>query len=290
MEFVGPLPKTKSGNRYLIVATEALTRWPEAKAVKDATARTAAAFLWDLIMDYGAPETIPTDRVLHFLNQVVERLTSFFEIRHLRTSGYRPQTNGLTERFNGTLCKALAKMAAERGEEWDQFVPVILFAYRTRRNPSTGVSPFEAMYGVRPRLLEGHVQMFKDEESRTDYLEEVRGMVATPTRRKVARFRTGDRVLLRKPTHVSKLESPWAGPFLIRQTGPGDTYLLESEGEAFKHLVNGDRLREFHEREGTLDEVDESGKRRRDVVTESLADFPKGKIHYRYSGPAVQTR
>ena len=38
IDFVGPLPKTSNGNKYIIVAMDYLTKWPEAKAVPRATA------------------------------------------------------------------------------------------------------------------------------------------------------------------------------------------------------------------------------------------------------------
>src|SRR5271168_4342126 len=120
LDFVGPLPESHSGNQYIIVATEALTRWPIAQAVPTADAKTAARFLYDqIVLQFGPPETILTDQGTHFLNKTMERLTDYMGTRHLRTTPYHPQTNGMTERFNGTLCKALAKLAMYDQREWD---------------------------------------------------------------------------------------------------------------------------------------------------------------------------
>src|SRR5436305_984928 len=38
IDFVGPLERTKRRNRYILVVTDYLTKWPEAKAMKEATA------------------------------------------------------------------------------------------------------------------------------------------------------------------------------------------------------------------------------------------------------------
>jgi hypothetical protein len=58
----GPLPETKSGNKYILVAIDHYSKWCEVKAVADHGARTAAKFLEDdLICRYGVPKFILTD-------------------------------------------------------------------------------------------------------------------------------------------------------------------------------------------------------------------------------------
>jgi transposase InsO family protein len=169
MDFVGPLPNTDTRNQYILLATEALTRWPLAKVTPTADAGTIAKFLYeDIVLQFGAPTTLLTDRGTHFLNRVVDHLVEIMETQHLKTMGYHPQTNGLTERFNGTLCKALAKCAYVMGKNWDLFVPTILFAYQVRKQTTTGQSPFMMMYGVEPHvpgLFQTALERFLDHET-----------------------------------------------------------------------------------------------------------------------------
>jgi hypothetical protein len=50
IDFVGTLPETANGNRYLLVAQDYLTKWPFARATKDARAITVAQFIYDEII------------------------------------------------------------------------------------------------------------------------------------------------------------------------------------------------------------------------------------------------
>ncbi len=62
LDTIGPLPKTKSGNKYILVAIDHYSKWCEAKAVVDHGVKTAARFLEDdLICKYGVPKFILTD-------------------------------------------------------------------------------------------------------------------------------------------------------------------------------------------------------------------------------------
>jgi hypothetical protein len=62
MDTAGPLPETKSGNRYILVAIDHYSKWCEAKAVADHGAKTAARFLEDeVICRYGVPKFVLTD-------------------------------------------------------------------------------------------------------------------------------------------------------------------------------------------------------------------------------------
>ncbi|CAG8737466.1 13340_t:CDS:1, partial [Cetraspora pellucida] len=50
IDIVGPLKIIPNGNRYIVVATEYLTKWPEAKAIPDMKATTIAKFIYDEII------------------------------------------------------------------------------------------------------------------------------------------------------------------------------------------------------------------------------------------------
>jgi hypothetical protein len=57
-----PLLETKSGNRYILVAIDHYSKWCEARAVADHSAKTASRFLEDdIICKYGVPRFILTD-------------------------------------------------------------------------------------------------------------------------------------------------------------------------------------------------------------------------------------
>jgi hypothetical protein len=147
IDFVGPLPRTINGNRYIIVAMDYFTKWPEAKPLPRATAEETSNFIYnEIICRHGCPKYLLSDRGTHFNNKIIEELTEKFEIKHLFSSPYHPQTNGLVERFNRTLCESLAKMV-NKVEEWDDYIAPILFAYRTSKQAATKMTPFFLTYG-----------------------------------------------------------------------------------------------------------------------------------------------
>ena len=77
---------------------------------------------------------------------MMKELCEKFKIRHKLSSPYHPQTNGLIERFNRTLCESLAKIS-EQEEQWDKHIEEALFAYRTSKQKTTGRTPFYLTYG-----------------------------------------------------------------------------------------------------------------------------------------------
>src|SRR5438445_11074691 len=98
IDFVGPLPITEKGNKYIIVAIDYFTKWPEAKAVKEATAKEVSTFiLEEIICRHGCPKRILTDRGSHFNNEMIRELTEKFKVKHGFSLPYHPKTNGLVE-------------------------------------------------------------------------------------------------------------------------------------------------------------------------------------------------
>ena len=69
IDVVGPLPETTNGNKYIVVAMDYFTKWPEARALKEANAREISRFIYeDIICRHGCSQKILTDRGTHFNN------------------------------------------------------------------------------------------------------------------------------------------------------------------------------------------------------------------------------
>ena len=129
------------------------TRWPEAKAVRSANSEKVANFIYEnIICRFGAPRVIQSDQGTHFVNQVIKQLTEKFRIRHSLSSPYHPQSNGLVERFNKTLCEGLAKVG-DLIFDWDKYIQPVLFAYRIKELHISKQSPYVLVYGREPNLV-----------------------------------------------------------------------------------------------------------------------------------------
>jgi len=153
VDIVGPLPITREGNRYIVVAMDYFSRWPEARPLKMANADTVATFLYEeIICRFGAPRILQSDRGTHFVNELIQRLTKRFRIKHSLSSPYHPQSNGLVERFNKTLCEGIAKLA-EEVDQWDRFIQPVLFAYRTKELRISKQSPYMLVHEREPTLV-----------------------------------------------------------------------------------------------------------------------------------------
>ncbi|KAG1528838.1 hypothetical protein G6F51_014246 [Rhizopus arrhizus] len=99
LDYVGPLPTSSSGNKYIIVAMEYYTKWPVARATKKADAASAVLFVYEeIICHYGPPKVLLTDGGKHFDNKFIDQLSSFVNTKHHFAAPYHPETNGLVER------------------------------------------------------------------------------------------------------------------------------------------------------------------------------------------------
>ena len=88
----GPLIRTSTGNRYIIVAMDYFTKWSEARAVENMKAKTIAKFIFkEIICRYNIPQIMISDRGTSFVNKIVDKLCEDFQLKHRLTSPYRPK-------------------------------------------------------------------------------------------------------------------------------------------------------------------------------------------------------
>jgi hypothetical protein len=73
-------------------------------------------------------------------------------VQHSKTTPYHPQCNSQVEVFNKTVKKYLASYVDETTLIWDEFLPALMLAYNTSYHSTIATTPFELLFGVRPRL------------------------------------------------------------------------------------------------------------------------------------------
>jgi hypothetical protein len=263
LDFVGPLPITKNGNRYLITAIDYASRWPKAVPVKDMSTATVAKFLFDhIIADWGSPLEIITDRGKYFLQEGLQEFFKRRQIDHRPTSPYHPQTNGMVERMHAPLKHGLRTLAIEHPEDWDDHaLTQTLIALRIRTHSVTKFSPFKLLYGLDARLESDHdiphaalrplseiEQLEETGDIDARALEDIGQFRAAANARSITAakvfqlrekiqhnqkdyfFSVGDMVKLKKHNPTS-LQFNWKGPYHIVGLGyPGTYYLMNPQG------------------------------------------------------------
>ncbi|CAG2256470.1 unnamed protein product [Mytilus edulis] len=156
IDLIGPfinkerLPISTNGYRYVITMIDYLSKWPEAFPLYRKEAKEVAEKLSETIYRYGAPDEIISDCGGEFNSKITAELMKNYGIRHITTSPYHPQANGLVENFNQTIKNMINKVVVDNGSDWDMRLGKVLFAYRTSLHKSSRYTPFEAMFIRKP--------------------------------------------------------------------------------------------------------------------------------------------
>ncbi|XP_060075036.1 uncharacterized protein LOC132554744 [Ylistrum balloti] len=271
MDVVGPLSKSKRGNRFILTVMDDATRYPEAFALRNVDAATVADTLIEMFSRVGFPQVILTDQGSNFTSVLLNNLYEITGIRGITTSPYHPQANGKVERFNATLKAILKKLSTSNKEEWDTLLPYALFAYREVPHEETGFSPFEMLYGWPVR---GPIQILEkamtgeDEIQRTvvdhvvnmrERLSEIRDTVRETLvikRQKIKQwydqnatnreFRPGDEVLLLLPSDSSKMVAQWKGPYRVIRKVTDVNYEISVGGRRGRVIYHVNLLRKYN--------------------------------------------
>jgi hypothetical protein len=266
------LPKTDNGNRYVLVAIDYFTKWPEARATQNMRADTVAQFIREEIIGrHGCPLIIQSDRGSSFDNQLISDLLKRYNIKQKLVAPYRPQSNGLVERFNKTLGTALAKLAQHDVRTWDRELSDVLCAYRETEHETTGFTPAYLMYGRElrkpidlaypPYKPVGAQTIHKRVYDNAAHLDSARASVLAKVQKAQEKqkvryddtirpqtFHIGDKVLLLRSAllkrHDAKLEPKWDGPFWIHDTFQNGSYKLRRlDDRIIRNPAHGDRLK-----------------------------------------------
>ena len=147
IDIVGPFPETPRGNKYALVAVDCFTKYLEVFPMPNMEAVTVAeALVTGFFTKYGIPTYLHSDQGTQFESQLFQEVCRMLGVKKTRTTPFRPQSDGQSERSIRTLTKMIA-MATKDQHEWDTCLPFISMAYRATPQESTGMSPNLLMFG-----------------------------------------------------------------------------------------------------------------------------------------------
>jgi transposase InsO family protein len=153
IDLVGPMPPAKdTGHKYIAVAVDSYTKMVVAGALPNKSAASVVSwFETRILYMYGAPLQVMCDRGGEFMG-AFQDMCEAHGIKISRGSAYHPQTQGLVERANQTLEKALAAYTGDQHDTWETALHKATFSMNACKQGSTGFSPFYLATCVHPRI------------------------------------------------------------------------------------------------------------------------------------------
>eukprot|EP00253_Pinus_taeda_P006309 PITA_06309 len=275
LDFIGPINSPSNQRTYILVCTDYMTKWVEAKALIRANEEAVLAFLFEEIFTrFGIPRELVTDGGPPFNSHGFKFTLHKYHIQHRMTTPYHPQANGQVESTNKVLEAILTKIVKDNWKDWSQRLPEALWAYRTTWRNTTGFSPYELVYGknaVFPVEFEIKTlrtalavnidltdvqtarlqQLLELDEKRLDAIHQT-NMIQQQRMKwhekiiKHKQFQKGNWALLydsRFENFRGKLRTRWLGPYEVDAVFPnGMVRLLTIDDAKTPLLVNGHRL------------------------------------------------
>ena len=268
------LPKTKRGHDAIQVYVERLCKLKHFAATHstDGAAELASSFVHTVVRPHGVPESIVSDRDPRFTAHYYAELTKLLGIDLHMSTARHPQSDGQSEREIRTLITALRSFCNDHQDDWDEYLDMLELGFNSSVQASTQQSPFELLYGVKPRLpidvalaplaprnpaaISRADNMRKALEfGRTHLLQAQERQVQNADRhRRADAFAVGDRVLLSTEglqlrNFGNKLCSRFIGPFVITAVVNANAYTLTlpPQLQALHPTFNIEKLKRYRD-------------------------------------------
>ena len=159
IDCVGPLPKTKSGNEYLLTIMCASTRFPEAIPFRNIKTKNIVKALVKFFTFVGLPKSVQSEQGSNYVSGIFQQVMHELGITQYKSSPYHPESQGALKRFHQTLKNMIRSYCFDTEKDWDEGIHLLLFAVRESVQESLGFSPFELVFG---HTVRGPLKLLKE--------------------------------------------------------------------------------------------------------------------------------
>ena len=278
IDCVGPLPRTKSGNEYLLTIMCTSTRFPEAIPLRNIKTKSIVKALIKFFTFVGLPKSVQSDQGSNFMSGIFQQVMHELGIKQYRSSAYHPESQGALERFHQTLKNMIRSYCFDTEKDWDEGIYLLLFAVRESVQESLGFFPFELGFGhsvrgplklLKEKFLSNdetllnllqYVSDFRNRLSRA--CEVARSNLKTSYGKMKARydnhvidrkFKPGDKVLALLPIPGRPLQARYFGPYTIDKKTSDLNYIINTPGRRKnKQMCHANMLKEYFDRDSSI--------------------------------------
>jgi Chromo (CHRromatin Organisation MOdifier) domain len=218
---------------------------------------TADLFLREVFRHHGLPSNIVSDRDPRFTAKFWEALQKALGVQLLMSTAEHPQTDGQAEAAVKVIQKLLRPFVFQ-GQDWEELLPSLEFAYNDTTQSSTGQTPFYLNYGHHPTGVTRHEPVDNPHaENQVRYLlrlheaardaindaQQVQRRNADKKRMDAVPIKEGDWVLLKRKDSEKRKFAPLAdGPFQVTKVGTNAVTLRFPSNSRAHPTVNISRV------------------------------------------------
>jgi transposase InsO family protein len=104
IDVAGPFPRSDQGNRYLLIAIDYFTKWPEVYGIPNQEASTVAeALVTNFFCCFGIPRELHSDQGRNFGSHLLQEVLQCLGVSKTRTTQLHPHLDGMVEQYIKTI-------------------------------------------------------------------------------------------------------------------------------------------------------------------------------------------
>jgi len=158
LDFITGLPPS-NGFTVILVVVDRFSKGAHFGALPTSfTAFKVASLFLNIICKYhGLPRSLVSDRDPIFISRFWRELFKLCGTKLRMSTSYHPETDGQTKVLNRVLEQYLRSFVHTKPNTWHQFLPLAEWSFNTAAHSSTGLSPFEIIYGKTPPSIPNYL-------------------------------------------------------------------------------------------------------------------------------------
>ena len=266
-DLIGPVEESEEGHKFVLTVIDVFTRYGIAIPLTDKSTKTVAnAYIDHVISHYGNPASIVTDNGQEFLGEIFRSVQSVFRTKQRQIPIYHAASNGIVEKWNGTIIKILKTIITDNPKVWHLLIRLATLAYNTSYHRVLRDSPYfllrkedpfvpyddfikdtKVYYNLddyKQRTLTIASRAFKTVEK---CLRAEEAITAKYDKGKKKEIKIGDRVFVKNHRRKGKFSAWYVGPYRVLEQRGKVVFKLKHIASGKEKIFHADHLRKITE-------------------------------------------